>query len=401
MRVSVGMLLFLYANTASLAQRTTPPKAVPTGVVTGHVYCADTNGPARLANVVLEPADAIDGYASSESKGVSAHMSGVQTLPDGSFSVQHVTPGTYYVFASEPGYVSPLAAVAATSDQLSKPDKATRAEIAKAVPRVTVQASVPAAIEVTLQRGAAVSGTVLYDDGSPAAGLQVQLLVRQKEKWVEPREGPVQGTPSTITDDRGVFRISGLPAREYLIAVQLSLNKTSYDVGDGGFSTYTDDYRIPVYSGNKLRPKDAAPFTLKLGEERPGEDITIPLAKLHNVTGSIAAARDGHTVNGGHVALLYADDRSEAANTKLAKGDTGWTLSFVPEGDYIVRVSDGADLEYEEIPNNPDSVPPTHTESHAVHHYGPGEQPLHVEGEVSGLAVSVPELGTKKAQGSQ
>lgn len=363
--------VLLSASAALLAQG----KTAPAGIVTGHVLCGDNNAPARLASVMLEPADAIDGYTAA-SKGVSAHLSGVQTAPDGSFVMTHVAPGTYYVFASLPGYVSPIATLDATADQLQKPDKALKEKIARVVPRVTVQSGAPAAIDVTLQRGAAVSGTVLYDDGSPAPGLPVQLLIHQKDKWVEPRGGPVPNAPSATTDDRGQFRINGLPAQEYLLAVQLHVAKTSYDVNPNGFGFSSEgDYQIPVYSGSKLRTRDAAPFSIKLGEERTGEDVTVPLGKLHSVSGSLVAARDGHGLNGGQVRLLHADDRSELATTRLSKDDTGWTLSFVPEGDYILSISDGADVNYEEVANQAGSVPPTHTVPHVVHIYAAVEQP--------------------------
>ncbi len=394
--------LFLSMVTGqTLAQMPVPPRANPTGMVTGHVFCADTNGPARLATVMLEPVQSIDGYTSGAKGGVSAHLSGVQTMPDGSFAVSHVAPGTYYVFAREPGYVSPLATLGVTSDQISKPDKTLKQEIARVVPRVTVQAGAPASVDVTLERGAAVSGKVLYDDGSPAAGLQVELLVRQKEgqkeKWVAPREGPVQDTPAVTTDDRGTFRIAGLPAREYVLAVQIHLGKTSYDVTPDGFGFSDEDgYQIPVYSGSKLRSKDATPFTMKLGEERAGEDIIVPLGKLHTVSGSVVAARDGHVINGGTVSLLHADDRSELASVKLSRDDTAWTMSFVPEGDYILSVGGGADVEYEEVANPPGTTPASYFRTHSLHPYGPGEQPIHVDGELSGLVVSVPEPAAKK-----
>lgn len=407
--ITVLLEVLLIATGSALAQSTAPPKATPTGVVTGHVFCGDTNGPARLATVMLEPSEAIDGYISGSKNGVTAHLSGVQTLPDGSFAVSHVAPGSYYVFATEPGYVSPLATLGVTSEQLSKPDKAIKEEIARVVPRVVVQTGAPASVDVTLQRGAAVSGTVLYDDGSPAAGLRIELLVKKKEQkqgghdeWVVPREGPLQDTPSANTDDRGTFRISGLPAREYLLDVELHVGKTNYDISPGASASSQDsDYQIPIYSGSKLRSGDATPFTLKPGEERPGEDITVPLGKLHSVAGSVVAARDGHTINGGTVTLLHADDRSELASIKLARNDTSWTLSFVPEGDYILRVTDGADLEYEEIANQPGSMPASYFKAHTTHHYASGEQPLHVDGELSGLTVSVPEPGNKKTVASE
>ncbi len=384
-------LLSLFAGAPMWAQNGAPAKTAPTGTIAGHVFYADTNGPARLAQVLVEPAEAIDGFTPGANKSVSAHFTGVQTMPDGSFTVPHVAPGTYYVYASAPGYLSPLAKLGITESQLSSPDKAVKEAIARTIPRVTVSADRAVSADLTLERGAAVSGTVLYDDGSPASGIRVKLLTKKKDKWEEIRMGPVQTSASIQTDDRGTFRIPSLPAREYLLAAELTVTRLNLDMSGGATSMYNDDTTIPVYSGNKFRTRDAAAFTLKPGEERPGEDIQIPLGKLHTVTGSITAARDGHTVNGGQVALLYADDRTEAVHTKLGNRDEGWTLSFVPEGDYIVRVTDGADTEYEEISNGPGVVPPTHTKSTTVHSYATGEQPLHVEGEVQGLAVPVPE----------
>ena len=158
-------------------------KPAATGTISGHVFYADTNGPARLAQVLLEPADAVDGFTAGAGKSVSAHFSGVQTLPDGSFTAPHVTPGTYNVYASAPGYLSPLAELGVTESQLHNPDKAVKEAIAQAIPRVTVSAGRAVSADLTLERGAAVSGTVLYDDGSPASGIQVKLLTKKKDKW--------------------------------------------------------------------------------------------------------------------------------------------------------------------------------------------------------------------------
>jgi len=410
MRMRLRLVLFAglsFCPAIVSAQRISAAKPAPTGIVSGHVFYADTNGPARLATVLLEAAAAIDGYQPGTGDKATTHVSSVNTLPDGSFVIPHVAPGVYYVFASAPGYVSPLDGLSLSRDELLKPDKAVKERIAAAVPRVVVQA-LAATVDITLERGAAVAGTVLYDDGSPAAGLRVLLLVRADSragdkagKWVVPESGPVPGVSGVLTDDRGSYRISGLPAREYLAEVELKLEKNSIDISSNGWSSNgSGGITVPVYSGNSLRQKNAVPFHIKLGEERPGEDLLIPLNKLHGVTGVITAARDGHVVNGGSVQLLYADDKTEAVKTNLVKDDTGFSLNFVPEGDYIVRATDAADNEYTEVPNGAGTTPPTHTETHAVHSYATGEQPLHVQGDVTGLAVAVPEKAPKTAQTS-
>jgi len=53
--LSVLLLIPLVAS----AQQT-EKKRQPTTAVTGHVYCADTNAPARLASVMLEPVRAVE-----------------------------------------------------------------------------------------------------------------------------------------------------------------------------------------------------------------------------------------------------------------------------------------------------------------------------------------------------
>lgn len=398
---SCVLWLLLFSGCAAIvfAQQSSADKTAPTSTVSGHVYCADTNAPARMATVMLEPAEAADAHQQGRHDHASTYASAVQTLLDGSFSIPHVAPGTYYVIASVPGYVSPLSALGISAEDIQKPDDTLRNKIANTVPRILVQQNLPVAIDVTIERGAAVSGTVLFGDGSPAGGLEVHLLIRKKDKWVYLQYGPNETAAQTRTDDRGVYRISGLPAREFLVEVDLQLNKMTYEFGAGGSGTSTEvGYSLPIYSGNIWRKKDATPVSLRSGEDRAGEDIQIPISKLHTVRGSITAARDGHTINGGSVSLLHADDKSEAARASLTKDDNVFAFSFVPEGDYILHVAGAADLEYEEIPNPPHSVPQTRTEVHTLHIYGSTDQALHIDGDLPGLTVAVPELPVKQAQ---
>ncbi len=158
-------LLSLFVSAPMWAQSGAPAKTAPAGTIAGHVFYADTNGPARLAQVLVELAEAIDGFTPGANKSVSAHFTGVQTMPDGSFTVPHVAPGTYYVYASAPRYLSPLAKLGITDSELNSPDKAVKEAIARTIPRVTVSADRVVSADLTLERGAAVSGTVLYDDG--------------------------------------------------------------------------------------------------------------------------------------------------------------------------------------------------------------------------------------------
>jgi hypothetical protein len=131
-----------------------------------------------------------------------------------------------------------------------------------------------------------------------------------------------------------------------------------------------------------------------MGEERPGEDVSLPLSKLHKVQGVLLSKRDGHVLNKGSVSLLFADDRTQLGSTETGEGNENFDFPFVPEGDYILKVNSAADARFEEIPNSPGSVPPSWTKTTMVHEYGTTEVPLHVDSERTGVTVDVPEKGS-------
>jgi hypothetical protein len=160
---------------------------------------------------------------------------------------------------------------------------------------------------------------------------------------------------------------------------------------NGGSFHDLGDYTLAVYSGDALRPGSAKPFALKPGEERPGEDVVLPLSKLHKVQGVVTMQRDGRVLNEATLSLVFADDKSPAGKTRIANGETSFLFPFVPEGDYVLQVSGAADVGFEEVSNGPGTIPPTHTETHTLHSYGSTEMPVHVDGDLLDLNIAVPD----------
>ena len=115
----------------------------------------------------------------------------------------------------------------------------------------------------------------------------------------------------------------------------------------------------------------------------------LPISRLHAVRGTVVAARDGHTLNGGEVSLLYPDDKSPVSHAPITS-EAEFDFTFVPEGDYL-HVDRAADTEYREIPNPPGGMPPTWTEKHTLKSYGTAELPIHVSNDVTGFVISVPD----------
>ena len=150
-------------------------------------------------------------------------MSISQTVLDGSYSISGVKPGRYYVIVKKQGYLSPLSQL--TREQLNKPDDAAQALISKLLARVTVTANHTAQADVRIYRGGTISGTVRFDDRSPNGGGGLSLVHKSKDgNWEAFKPAMMVGFFSKDgADDQGRYRISGLPAGEYLVKAEINL----------------------------------------------------------------------------------------------------------------------------------------------------------------------------------
>ena len=150
----------------------------PTGSVAGRVLCGDTNDPARSARVHLEPVRAAGGEKKvvMGETGPPSGVEGVtlQTDLNGEFLFPKVLPGGYFVIVEMPGYLSARAMF--TDKEIEDPSPEMRQLVGRALNRVQVETGHTERVQVRMERGSAVSGTVHFDDGSPAIGVPVKLL---------------------------------------------------------------------------------------------------------------------------------------------------------------------------------------------------------------------------------
>ena len=424
------IVLFLCAG-SGIAQQSATAKAsnaanekqATTGTVNGHVYLDDTKRPAHKATVYLRPAGAAladslqPGAPSDRGQADSGVTIGVETRFDGSFSFNHVPFGTYYIIASAPGYLTPYLPAAQSgarsadgrSQPLGPAEQAARETALNALPQAIVQSGQPVTVDVALQHGGAVSGNISYDDGSPAVGLQIEVLGREsrdgKKTWSPFKSFPALqltfGAPLQ-TDDRGNYRISGLPAGKYIVKAAIDPSETIryiYSSGASSGSGTSHGNGLTIYSGSTPRLQDSASFNIELGEERTGEDIEIPLSKFHSITGYIVSALDGHVINSGQVYLSSSDDQSVAYYADIAQDDSRFTLNFVYDGEYTLSSPMAADVDYELLAQPPGSGPSVpQYNSHLRHFYGAASMPLHVDGNMDGVTIAVPEPTAKQAQ---
>ncbi len=152
----------------------------PSGTVTGRVLLADTNLPARMASVVLQPIVDLNSPAlkpDSKDAKPEPNTTITQTLLDGSFTIPNVRPGDYYVIAEKLGYLSPLAQL--SREDLNHPTEATVKLMAALLTPVTVAANRTSNAEVHLLKGATIAGSIRFDDGTPDTGGSVSLLSKR------------------------------------------------------------------------------------------------------------------------------------------------------------------------------------------------------------------------------
>jgi hypothetical protein len=352
-----------------------PQQGNATGTVSGHIYCSDTNLPARLIRVTLlrVPESVTDDSAAKLNPHEPfASVSG-STRIDGSFLISRVPPGTYYVSAEQPGYLTPYSLFPGA--ELLHPTSEMRSLIARSVPTISVVANKTSVIDVSLQRGGSIAGVIHYDDGSPVSDASVLPLRRDKKgKWTDDLDG------SRPTDDLGRFRITGLPAGEYTVSIGLSAPNT----GD-------NDHRNPVaiYYGDGFRETDAKTIKIGEGEDSSGDDITIRLAKLHTIVGSLVDA-SGHVINAGDVILYTDPDNIEITSAHVEPDDSAFHFDFVPEGNYVIRVPNARDVSAQTVSYPDGQFGPPKVNETISKSYGLYEAPLVVAGDVSGLTITIP-----------
>ena len=400
MRRSLSLLLATLATlaTTAAAQSPTIAKPDPTGTITGHVFCADTNQPGRFAQVSLQaiPTASKSKPTATEGFRPAVDTSGagrVQTGLDGSFTLSHVKPGSYYVVVDKDGYLGPRDIF--NQKQLDDASPEMLALRAESIPHVTVEANHTERAEVRLERGASISGTVLYDDGTPASGLQMSLMHKDPNgKWIR-SEYNGKFTSWVHTDDRGNFRISSLLAGDYIVNAELSMasSKTTNMKGPGNMTIQLDlqtyHFTLPFYGTGTAHLSEAKPVTLRAGQDTPGQDMIIPIAKLHKLTGQVAAGRDAHFVNAAKVSLVTREDNKELASTDISREDGLFHFEFVPDGDYILKVTEARDVVWELPAPTKENPLPTEEKERVLARFGNTEQTILLRGDQLGTVATI------------
>ena len=303
-----------------VAQGRTPPRdqrappALGTSTITGLVVTDDVQArPLRRARVT------VNGPALEIGRTV-------VTADDGTFTIGGLPAGSYTLSAAKEAYVTMAYG-------------ATRAGVVGAP--LALAAGGTARVTMRVPRGAVISGTILDADGQPAQGISVSALRR---RYVSGgiRYAPA-GTPALPTDDRGAYRIYGLPAGEYVVVARPG------DV-NGPNAVFSRPVRpmqresagrgdvvmAEIFHPSATDPSSASRIDVRTGDERSGVDVQLQYLPLASVSGTVALAAGWSRPE---VAIARAVDESigtTAVQTTTADAAGRFSLVSLTPGRYRV-----------------------------------------------------------------
>ena len=315
--------------------------------VSGRVTCSDTQRAARFATVTLigtEQATEGQGRGMGNGNGVGfgfGRRVTARTDMDGNYTVQ-AEPGDYYVTATAMGYASPVAESAARLGS-----GAGAADLLATLPQVHVAEAGGGTANITLDRGAVIQGKMQWDDGTPATGVNVSVqstnsaaggatdLTRVVSQLGGGFGGGLGGFQTS--DDRGVFRITGLAPGSYW--VRATMMTPAADPGSGMGQRMSS---IVMYAPGKIRQSEAQVIALKSGEERDDLQFVLDLSTLHSVSGHVGATDQGNIAAG--VVRLTDSQDSSLSRMAMIQPDGSFVVQWVPAGTYTLAVSNASNV---------------------------------------------------------
>ena len=296
-------LILLFASLCARAQTSQPATAkveTKTGAITGRVV-NENGGPHVNVDVWVRP-DTPEGLP----------VTHTTTNREGVFKLSGLEPGSYNVSAIVPAHIpkSPTAGpiVYKTGDPVT----------------------------LVLAKGGIVTGTVTNAKGDPIVGIGVRVHMIRDESGRD--FGYAGRYYANTTDDRGVYRVYGIPTGTYVVSTDGSADeRSSIRVNINGFAN-----DLPTYAPSSNR-EDADELSVRIGEEVSNVNIRYRGERGSTISGILNGLIAGHT--GFWVTLTSIVERGPRWSNPFRATDGGeFAFDAIPDGDYhIVAATDGND----------------------------------------------------------
>lgn len=309
-KLVLSILALAVAQTAQLLAQT--PSKEGSATITGRVLLKGE--PASGVSVGLQPQPQSPSgapYVPDRSKYLRA-----KTDNEGRFQFTGLAAGQYRILALAPGFVSSSDSPYATGKTLNIKDGENVENV-----------------ELTIRRGAVITGRVIDPSGAPVVEKDVQLLKMDERGNFRRIPNIGGGYDFFRTDDRGIYRVHSLPAGKY----KVSFGHTPQEFSPMDMSRV---YYPRTFHPDTTDEKQAKIIELSEGSEATDIDIKLSEAKkTYDVAGRVIEAETGQSVPGVRIGYGIPNQSGTVAGVVLSMtvSDTqgGFILQGVLPGKYL------------------------------------------------------------------
>jgi len=299
--ILLGLMLIGKAAMAQPAPDQPRTPGAGTGVIRGRVVRADSGEPLRRVQV------RIDEWSAADHSGPAATM----TDDQGRYELTQLPPGRYQLKATRGDYVEVA--------------YGQRRPFERGRPVELRVGAVLQNIDFALPPGAVVTGRVVDETGEAVARASVSLARR---RYVD-GERRLVAESGNSTDDRGQFRIFGVPPGDYVIVAKLDL----MDFGSRDRVRY-----VPTYYPGTPVASDAQRITVALGQQVSGVEIALARTATASVRGVVRSSGGGSPgLLSFVIARQIGGSSTEEIATAVAASDGSFTLAGLLPGTYAVE----------------------------------------------------------------
>lgn len=305
-----------------------PAAPAGTASISGRVVAADTGRPMKRARVQIQ---------SPQSGGRTAI-----TDAEGRYEITGLPAGKYTVTANKTGFVT-------VSYGQRRPLQAS-------TPIDVLEKQQVKNLELRLPRGSVITGHVFDEDGEPLAQVSVRVM-----RWAfQQGERRLTQAGTDQTDDRGEYRVFGLPPGDYVVSAVTRSNDLAETIrtevtaavaaavqgGDRGINVSgvppavnpggTEETLTfaPTYYPGVITIAEAAKVPVSLAQEVTGIDYRLQLVRTARVSGMVASSAG--PIGSGSVQLTpeLAGAGGAINLSGRIQGDGTFSIRNVPPGRY-------------------------------------------------------------------
>lgn len=369
---ATALLVSLVGLTLFATTIQTQPSQSGRSAVYGRAVYSDNDRPVGHATVVLRS------VASYGPEQISSTTNG-----RGEFRIEGVPAGRYFIAVVSRAVVSPESFL---NNDENRETLYYLDDMREYFEEVEVNGRNDKQVVVRARRGAVIDGKVTYANGDPAVDHPVTILRRKGNRYSMFWTNANGMRESLTTDDRGMFRVSGLPAAEYIVGATPMLQHGELVKDEALEANMVGSMLAMTFHPSTPLVTQATVVRVAAGEERTGIDVMLAERQMHKVSGIVRARDDNRPVAGARVHISRKETFENVTPVVFwpySRGMPGvntdelgrWRFTLVPDGQYIISVKSPSGYEL-----NPEAKK-----------YGPTQKEIEISG--NDLANVLVEVG--------